>query len=204
MKSQFEIKDQSTIDAILAKAEYGTLALCQDNLPYALPINFVYLGREFYFHGSKKGKKMQMMASNPKASLSVVEPFALIPSYFSSNEQMACPASHFFRSISVDGVIEIVSSYEEKVKALEALMQKLQSEGGYIPLSDPRYQKMIDVTQVFKLIPDEIRGKVKLGQHLSQERFNMIVEHLTERGSELDKLTIKEMLARKSKWIKVS
>jgi len=32
-----------------------------------------------------------------------------------------------------------------------------------------------------------------LGQHLPKERFDMIIEHLNVRGSEIDKLTIQEM-----------
>lgn len=194
MKPQFEIKDNHLITAILEKVEYGTLALCKDNCPYSVPINYVYQNGAFYFHGAKKGKKMEFIEANAYASLSVVEPFSLIPSYFSSNENLACPASHFFRSISVEGAIEIVSDYDEKVTALQALMEKLQPQGKYKHLSDEAYQKMIDATAVFKLIPSEIRGKIKLGQHLPKERFEMIIEHLKERGSELDKQTINEML----------
>jgi len=57
---------------------------------------------------------------------------------------MACPATHFFRSISVEGAIAIVNVYEEKVFALQALMEKLQPEGKHKHLSDEAYTKMID------------------------------------------------------------
>jgi len=195
MKSQFEIKDKKLIDAIVHESEYGTLALCKANKPYALPINYVNIAEVFYFHGAKKGKKIEFIEANAFASLSVVEPFSLIPSYFSSDANMACPATHFFRSVTIDGEIEIVSDYNEKVTALQALMEKLQPEGKHKHLSDEAYKNMIDATTVFKLIPNEIRGKIKLGQHLPKQRFDMIVEHLKERGSKLDKLTIKEMIA---------
>jgi len=195
MKPQFEIKDNNLITAILKKVEYGSLALCKENRPYCVPINYVYQDGAFYFHGAKKGKKMEFIEANAFASLSVVEPFSLIPSYFSSSENLACPATHFFRSVTIDGEIEIVSDYNEKVTALQALMEKLQPEGKHKHLSDEAYKNMIDATTVFKLIPNEIRGKIKLGQHLPKQRFDMIVEHLKERGSKLDKLTIKEMIA---------
>ena len=197
MKPQFEIKDNNLITAILKKVEYGSLALCKENRPYCVPINYVYQDGAFYFHGAKKGKKMEFIEANAFASLSVVEPFSLIPSYFSSSENLACPATHFFRSVTIDGEIEIVSDYNEKVTALQALMEKLQPEGKHKHLSDEAYKNMIDATTVFKLIPNEIRGKIKLGQHLPKQRFDMIVEHLKERGSELDKQTINEMLRQK-------
>jgi hypothetical protein len=83
--------------------------------------------------------------------------------------------------------------YDEKVKALQLLMQKLQPEGKYLPLDNEVYQKHINVTEVFKLNIDELKGKLKLGQHLPKERFDMIIEYLNNRGYEIDKKTIEQM-----------
>jgi len=193
MKSQFEIKDRAIIDDILADAEYGTLALCSDNMPYSVPINFVQIDGEIYFHGSKKGKKMGIIEANAIASFSVVDSYSIMQSYFSSSDDLACPATHFYRSVSIDGTIEIVDEYEPKVATLEALMRKLQPEGRYRPMTQEIYANTINITQIYKLIPTETRGKLKLGQHLPKERFDMIVEHLTSRGSEIDLLTAKAM-----------
>ena len=199
MKPQFEIKDKNIINDILINAEYGTLALCEDNIPYSVPVNFVNIEENIYFHGSQNGRKAEMMSKNPLCSFSVVEPYSLIQSYFSSLEGLACPATHFFRSVSVQGKIEIVNDYDEKVLALELLMKKLQKEGKYKPMGDEVYQKTINITQVYKIISLDIKGKVKLGQHLPQERFDMILEHLEFRGNEIDKLTIKEMREQREK-----
>jgi uncharacterized protein len=199
MKPQFEIKDRNIIDDILASVQYGTLALSEDDIPYSVPVNFAHQGDIVYFHGSLKGRKAEMISKNPLCSFSVVEPYSMIQSYFSSLEGLACPATHFFRSVSIQGKIEIVSEYDEKVLALELLMRKLQSEGNYKPMSDEAYQKTINITQVFKILIADIKGKVKLGQHLPQERFDMILEHLTQRGSQIDKLTAKEMKEQREK-----
>jgi hypothetical protein len=102
-------------------------------------------------------------------------------------------ASHFFKSVIVEGKVEIVNEYAQKAFALEMLMQKLQPEGRYKQLTDTAYEKMINATQVFKITPREIKGKIKLGQHLPKQRFERIISHLKERGSEIDKLTIKQM-----------
>ena len=199
MKPQFEIKDKNIINDILVNAGYGTLALCEDNIPYSVPVNFVNIEENIYFHGSQNGRKAEMMSKNPLCSFSVVEPYSLIQSYFSSLEGLACPATHFFRSVSIQGKIEIVSDYDEKVLALELLMKKLQKEGKYRPMGDEVYQKTINITQVYKIVSLDIKGKVKLGQHLPQERFDMILEHLELRGNEIDKLTIKEMRKQREK-----
>jgi len=193
MKKVFEIKDKTIINEVLHNAEYGTLAICDNNKPYSLPINFVELNNEIYFHGSKKGRKIDILKNNQFASFSVVESYSMIQSYFSSNDELACPATQFFKSIIIDGEIKFVENYDEKVKVLSELMKKLQKEGKYKPLSEEVYQKTINARKIYKLIPNEIKAKFKFGQHLNQERFDMIIKHLEERGNEKDILTIKLM-----------
>ena len=181
------------IDALLGRVSYGTLALCGDGKPYSLPINFVMMDGNIYFHGSKKGRKITLLHRNPFASFSVVEPYALIPSYFSSCEGLACPATHFFTSVLIEGEVVFVDAYEEKQNALEALMQKLQPEGGYKAFHKSVYQKAINATEVFKLIPEKRSFKQKSGQHLPKERFEMILSHLEKRGRSLDMKTAEMM-----------
>jgi len=65
-------------------------------MPYSVPVNFVRIDDEIYFHGAKKNRKMEMIAQNPKVSFSVVENYLLILSYFSSTDALACPATQFF------------------------------------------------------------------------------------------------------------
>ncbi len=190
MKSIFKVENLEIIYEILDKAQYGTLAICRDDKPYSLPLNFIRIDDDLYFHGSKNGRKMDILKVNLFASFSVVEPYSIISSYFSSKENLACPATHFFKSVIIDGKIEFVENYEEKVQALVFLMQKLQKEGKYKPLKDEVYKKMIDATTIYKLNMGEISAKFKFGQHLSPERFDMIIEHLQKRGDEKDIETI--------------
>lgn len=193
MKQNVQIKNRKIIDEILQSAEYGTLALCKDNIPYSIPMNYTYFDNSLYFHGSKTGRKIDIMKENLFASFSVVEPYSVIQSYFSSNDNLACPATHFFRSVICDGQIEFVNDYDEKVSALESLMQKLQPEGKYTPLTDEVYKKRVDATNLFKINIKNIEGKLKLGQNLPQKRYEMILDFLEKRGYDLDKKTILQM-----------
>jgi len=190
MKQAFEIKDKKIIQAVFDRAEYGTLALSDEGKPYSVPVNFVAIDGVIYFHGAQRGRKMNIISKNIKLSFSVVENYALIPSYFSSTEGLACPATQFFKSIIVDGEAEVVESREEKVKMFEALMQKLQPEGQYQPFDDVAYDKVLSATAVLKIDPSEISAKFKFGQHLDEERFTMILEHLKKRGEALDLETL--------------
>ena len=85
MKKIFAIDDKDVINDILNETEYGILASCKDNIPYSLPINFVQINGKIYFHGAKKGKKIEFIKDNCNASFSVVEAMSLLPSYFSTN-----------------------------------------------------------------------------------------------------------------------
>lgn len=184
---------ENKMEKFLNNIEYGTLALSDMNKPYSVPLNFVLINDNIYFHGSKKGKKIEILKLNKFVSFSAVEPYSIIPSFFSSKKGMACPATHFFKSIIIDGIIEFVFNYEEKVLALSKLMEKLQPEGNYERLDTDSYKKSINRTFVFKLIPQNFDIKIKFGKRLSNERLEMILEHLKERNSEKDRLTIKLM-----------
>lgn len=132
-----------------------------------------------------------MIKENSYASFSVVEEFSLLPSYFSNDQGNACPATHLFKSVIIDGQIKVIEEYDEKVEALQGLMQKLQSEGGFNHLSDKTiYEKAINATQVFKLIPSEKKAKFKLGQNFTKERYQRVCEHLKQRGNKQDLETL--------------
>jgi len=193
MNSIFEIKDKAIIYDILDQAEYGTLALSVDNIPYAVPINFVRIDNDIYFHGALKNKKMKILSLNPQVSFSVVENYTLIDSDFSTTDGLACPATQFFKSVSINGVVTMIKSREEKAKVLTALMKKLQPKGGYKPFSDSEYDSAIKATAVVKMKISHLSCKFKFGQHLNKDRFEMILSHLEERGTEIDMRTIEIM-----------
>ena len=199
MKKLFEVKDRQVLKDMLAKAEYGTLAMSLNDKPYSLPINFVEVDDEIYFHGSKRGRKIEILKKNQFVSFSIVEPYSMIDSNFSSKDGLACPATQFFKSLVIDGVVEFVEDYDEKVNMLSKMMEKLQKEGGYKPLSQEVYRKAIDATLIYRLIPSDTKVKFKFGQNLTKDRFEMIIEHLKERGKSKDIATIELMRSNNAK-----
>jgi len=190
MRKVYEIKDENLIENILEDVEYGTLAICNDNIPYSLPLNFVSINKEIFFHGAKKGKKIDIMKNNNNASFSVVESYSQLPSYFSTDTGNASPATHMFKSLIIDGTIEFVEDYKEKANALEFLMQKYQKEGGYKPLDNEMYKKIINATFLYKLVPEQRSAKFHLGQDYNEERFTRVCEHLKQRGTTMDLRTL--------------
>jgi len=194
-RSEFNVDDYEAMQELLQTCEYGTLALIDTNgTPYAVPLNFASWEEGIVFHGAQEGKKITLIAQNPKASFSVVKPYAFIPSYF-SHTTSACPATQFFGSVLIEGSIAILENTEQKASALNALMQKLQPEGHYEPMSpqNPIYTKMLASTAVFYLKKDKSSFKLKMGQNLTPERRTALMTELEKRGTALDEETITRM-----------
>lgn len=185
---------QTMIEEILEQIEYGTLALCKDNKPYMVPLNFVQYDNNIYIHGSKKGTKIEYAKENPYVSFCVVDSYSFLPSYFSTDDRKACPATQLFRSVVIEGEIKIVKDYKEKEISLEFLMKKLQKEGNYIPLENKSiYEKIIKATEVLKIIPKNTSIKAKFGQNYNKKRLQKVMQHLKQRGTKKDLLTLEIM-----------
>lgn len=191
-RNEFNIDNESAIQEFLDTCDYGTLCLSNDEEPYGVPLNFACWEEGIVFHGSPEGKKSHMIANNPKACLSVTKPYAYLPSYF-SHTTSACPATQFFGSVLLEGHIKILNNLDEKARALNALMQKMQPESHYEPISveNPIYTKMLTSTAVLYLRIEKRSFKLKVGQNLTLERKENLIAELEKRGTALDKETIK-------------
>ncbi len=190
-RSEFNIEDKEIIKEILDECESGTLSLISKGKPYGVAVNFVYYEDKIYIHGAKEGRKVESIRENPFASFLVINPFSLIPSYF-SDTMAACPATQFFASVICEGNIKTIDNPNKKAIVLNKLMEKLQSEGGYetIAFDKPMYKKMLENTAVFELDIQTISCKVKVGQNLLEDKKEGIIDKLQKRDSKLDKKTI--------------
>jgi len=193
-RAEFEVADKKAFEALLAECEYGTLSLVDNGEPYGVPLNFVWFGGAVCFHGANEGRKAEAIRQNPNASFSVVKPYSLIPSYF-SDTRAACPATQFFASVHIAGKVTVVVDDIEKCDILNAMMQKLQPEGGYerIDTANPIYTKMLTKTEIWKLTPTSTSMKIKAGQNLSEERKENVINQLLQRAKKSDAATIEAM-----------
>ncbi|MHB8156166.1 MAG: pyridoxamine 5'-phosphate oxidase family protein [Desulfocucumaceae bacterium] len=56
---------QEECTALLFAGRYGRLGLSINDMPYVIPISYVYFENSIYFHSSDGGKKVQMVNKNP-------------------------------------------------------------------------------------------------------------------------------------------
>ena len=190
-RHEYAQQDPAEIERLFEEAEHGYLGvITTDGWPSVVPLNFVKIDKRIYLHGSARGEKMKAMAKNDRVTFTVVQDFSLIPSYF-RDPKLACPATQYYRSAMVRGRARAVDCLEEKATALQALMDKLQPEGGFEPIkaNAPLYRKSLETTSVTAVDIETLSAKFKFGQNPPSKKRRTIAEQLDQRGEPKDEET---------------
>lgn len=194
-RKEFKVDDIEEVEAFLSEMNVGYLGTVDpEGWSRVTPLNFVFDGHFFYFHGSLAGDKMKHLAHDPRVSFTVAKEYAIIPSYY-TDSHLACPATAFFKSVMVRGVVEKVDDLEEKAVVFTLFMEKLQPEGNYDPISaeDPQYIGQLKAVSLCRIIPESMTAKFKFGQNVNSDKFNRIVQGLEERNCPIDHETVSLM-----------
>jgi len=174
---KLEIQSKNKIIEFLNMEPVGRIASLDPNgFPQVIPMNFVFVQTKdprilshriikldaVYMHSHPFGEKLENIKRNSKAGFEVDRHVCFLPSYY-FHPSDASQADTLYISVVMKGNAMIVEDDEEKAEALNSLMEKYQKEGRYEPL-DPHMPSVQEVT-VIKIVPEEIRGKYKIGQH---------------------------------------
>lgn len=130
-----EVAGLTNILAILDKCDIMRIGLCVDNKPYIVPMNFAYevTGEKvfIYLHCAPDGKKLDMIAQNSNAC------FEADCSYKTLEAEAACSWSAEFESVMGEGEITVLKDEDQKIRALDALMNRYGFSGKphYAPAS---------------------------------------------------------------------
>jgi len=191
LTGRLEIKSPQKIREFLGQEHVGRICtIDQNGYPQIIPMNFVFLDDAIYMHSYRRGEKIENIARNSKAGFEVDRELEFLPSYFSSPYD-ASQADTLYISVVIKGIASIVSDKNEKTNALNALMKKYQPEGGYVPL-DP-LMEVIEEVAVIKVVPETIKGKYKIGQHLSDDSRQYLAEKILQRNSPTSRDTLRIM-----------
>ncbi len=180
--------------ALLARAPYVHLAsTTREGAPLLRAVHGAVCDGMLCFHGSPVGEKTE--AEGRPAVIGYEELVAEIPSYWTDAE-MACPATSLYVSAQAHGTLRSLESPAQKSRALQALMEKYQPEGGHAPITDEdaRYRKPVAGVAVWGLSLDRVDGKHKLAQNRSRDYVRTVVERLWERGRDGDPRAIELLL----------
>ena len=116
----FSITDKQEISETIAKCKICFLAMVQpDGTPYIIPMCFGFKDGVFYFHSGKEGSKLDFLSKNPNVCISLNDGEKIV----CQHPDVACSYSMASRSVVAKGEAVFVDDYEEKVKALNIIMQ---------------------------------------------------------------------------------
>lgn len=169
-------------EALLGRANVVRIAsTTAEGEPVLRTVHGVVVRGALCWHGAPAGEKMETIGR--AAVIAAEEVVASLPSYFLDPER-ACPATTLYRSVEIHGVIAPVDDPAEKAEVLQALMEKLQPEGGYarIDAAHPLYRKAVEGILILRVPLERLDGKAKLGQNRAPAERSRLVAKLWERG----------------------
>lgn len=180
---KYEIKSKEKIIDFLNSQPAGRVASIDKNgYPQVIPMNFVYANGAVYMHSHPAGEKIDNILRNPRVGFEVDQHICFLPSYY-FHPTDASQADTLYISVVIKGRASLVDDNEEKARALNALMEKYQKEGRYEPLEAG--MPSVHEVAIIKVVPDEMRGKYKVGQHWSRPyRLKMAQNILAREGPE--------------------
>ncbi len=202
---KLEIKSLSNMINFLNEERVGRVAsIDEQGYPQIIPMNFVFVKNDLidtqsdnknigaiYMHSHPIGEKIENIKRNSKVGFEVDSYVCFLPSYY-FHPTDASQADTLYISVVVKGNASIVQDTEEKASALNALMKKYQKEGGYESLSS-NMGSVREVT-VLKVVPDQIRGKYKIGQHWIPRYRLKMARNIIQREAEYDATRILKLM----------
>lgn len=145
-----EILNISEIEDIINQTEVCYLAMSLKDEPYVLPFNFLYDDGIVYLHSGPDGKKIDILNQNPKVSIAFCPKHEL----FFRHENVACSYSMKYQSAIVQGEVEFIEEFEDKIQILNKIMKK------YTGRDDFKFNTpAVNNVKVYKVKPLEIKGK---------------------------------------------
>jgi uncharacterized protein len=191
---KLEIQSKKKIIEFLNNQPVGRIASIDINgYPQIIPMNFVYLQQNYpdnnladtigrsdavYMHSYPLGEKLDNIKRNSKVGFEVDQHICFLPSYY-FHPTDASQADTLYISVVIKGTAFIVEDNEEKAQALNGLMKKYQKEGKYEILDS--FMPSVHEVAVIKIVPKEMRGKYKIGQHWAPAYRLKMAKHIIER-----------------------
>lgn len=123
-RSDREITEPAKIDEILRNGRYVAIALADGDKPYVVTLSYGYdsTAARLYFHAAHEGRKLDVIARNPRACATVV-----LDDGYTVGE-----CEHPFRSVVLAGTMRVVEDADEKLHAIHTLVAHLEPDAaGY-------------------------------------------------------------------------
>jgi uncharacterized protein len=113
-----EMDVRAMIDSVIEHAKVCHLGLCDDGIPYIVPMCFGYEGNTIFLHSAKEGRKIEFLKGNSTVC------FEFETDCEVKIGDKPCSFSMKYRSVMGYGEASFVEELEAKRKAFETIMRQ--------------------------------------------------------------------------------
>jgi len=151
--------DTAKINQFLEHADTGFLGLSSEDVPYVIPLNFVWLNDAIYFHGAEDGRKVTYIEKNPRACFTVSTSYGTITSPIPAKTDTA------YMSVIIEGSLLQVTDINEATEAMQVMLNKYVPGYYERPLAKNHLERYVSPlsskTAIYKLNADSLSAKEK-------------------------------------------
>ncbi|VAW20401.1 hypothetical protein MNBD_BACTEROID01-2035 [hydrothermal vent metagenome] len=122
MRTNF-IEGREEANKIIRACKICFLSMAYENTPYAIPMNFALDEDTVILHSAQSGRMWETLEKNPKVCIN----WTLGEEIAWQDIQIGCSYQIRSKSVNVEGEVEFVDDYDEKVRCLELLMAQYSS-----------------------------------------------------------------------------
>lgn len=116
-RTEKEIKDRDQISQVIKACQVLRLGMSRNDIPYIIPVSFGYDGNGLYFHTAQHGKKIDILSVNNKVCFEFESKVEV-----RTDENKPCNWSFSFQSVIGLGIVEELTSSEDKINGLKHIM----------------------------------------------------------------------------------
>ncbi len=139
--------DLEKIEALIKKSIVCRLGINNGKTPYVVPLSFGYRDNTLYFHSGPKGKKLNLLRTDPNVCFEIDRITQIMES------DNPCSWDIKYQSIIGNGQAEFIENTQDKIKALKAIISQYTDRRLNIP------EAMARSTVVFKIAIDNVTFK---------------------------------------------
>jgi nitroimidazol reductase NimA-like FMN-containing flavoprotein (pyridoxamine 5'-phosphate oxidase superfamily) len=150
-RTEREVTDSGQLREVLRGAKYASLALCRENEPYIVTMNYGYdeSRNALYMHCAKQGLKMDFISQNPAVCGTAIEDRGYV--------QGEC--AHAFRSVVFWGEMHVVEDLREKKHAMQVMLDQLENDPECVRQDQLKTDEAYERVTILRLDVYEISGK---------------------------------------------
>jgi nitroimidazol reductase NimA-like FMN-containing flavoprotein (pyridoxamine 5'-phosphate oxidase superfamily) len=150
-RTEREMAEPEQIKDVLRGSKYTSLALCRENEPYIVTMNYGYDEAQsaLYMHCAQEGLKLEFIAQNPTVCGTAIE----------DRGYLHGECSHAFRSVVFWGEMHVVEELEEKKHAMQVMLDHLEDDPDRVRAEQLKTDKAYERVAILRLDMHEISGK---------------------------------------------